>query len=411
MSMLEHECAQQALRRGWCPGAWRPMPSGDGWLLRIRVPLGRLSRVQSEGLAALMQTYGLGVIELTQRAHLQWRGVQPGQHAALLQGLRALGLLDDDARQEARRNVLVQPWWQPGDPTHTVALQLLRRLRQPDVPELPPKFGFAVDLGAQPCLRAASADVRLEALDDARVIVRPDGSLRGVAVSLEHAAEEAVALAAWFASQTRDAAGPSRMAAWLAQRDVPARWQANPAPGLSVQPTPTEPALWWARSGAGMAWVAAPFGRLSTAAWARLARLAPLRLTPWRAVLLEQHAVAPPDEEWITDPLDARLRVAACVGAPGCAQARGETLPIAQALAPYVPAGGWLHISGCSKGCAHPLPGPTVRVRRNGWDWIAHGRADAVADAELRDPAQLVELVQRAGASAVCQGGEEGPGV
>ncbi|MDM7457433.1 MAG: precorrin-3B synthase [Tepidimonas sp.] len=404
-SKLDAGQNREALRRGWCPGAWRPMPSGDGWILRIRVPMGRLSRRQAEGLAALMQAQRLDVIELTQRAHLQWRGVRPAQHTALLSGLRALGLLDRDAMQEARRNVLVQPCWQPGDATHRVARGLLKLLRQPDAPRLPAKFGFAVDLGKRPCLRAASADVRIEPLQDGWVLVRPDGSLHGVAVPLKRAAEEAMALAAWFAKHAHGPGAPRRMAAWMAQRRRPASEPLSPAP-INANSQALEP--WWATLPPGMAWVAAPFGRLSAAAWARLAQLAPLRLTPWRAVLLERHALAPPDEAWITDATDPRLRVAACVGAPGCVQASGGTLPLAGLLAAYLPNEGWLHVSGCAKGCAHPYPAPTVRVRPDGWDWIGWGRADAAADAHWGALAPLIDAVRRSAGRHVGHGQAEG---
>lgn len=392
MSTLDAGLNRAALRRGWCPGAWRPMPSGDGWILRIRVPLGRLSRRQAEGLAALMQAQRLDVIELTQRAHLQWRGVRPAQHAPLLSGLRSLGLLDEDAMQEARRNVLVQPCWQPGDATHRVAQELLQRLGQPDVPPLPAKFGFAVDLGQRPCLRAASADVRIESLQDGWALVRPDGNPHGMAVPLKRAAEEAMALAAWFAKCAQGPDAPRRMAVWMAQRLRPAN---DPSSAAAADAKPQAFQPWWATLPSGMAWVAVPFGRLSAAAWARLAQLAPLRLTPWRAVLLERHAQAPHDEAWIIDTSDPRLRVAACVGAPGCVQAAGPTLALAEALAAHLPQGGWLHVTGCAKGCAHPHPAPTVRVHSNGWDWIAWGRADAPADACFGEVAPLIDAVRR----------------
>ena len=33
---------------GWCPGALRPMMSGDGLVVRIRAPLGRLTSEQAK---------------------------------------------------------------------------------------------------------------------------------------------------------------------------------------------------------------------------------------------------------------------------------------------------------------------------------------------------------------------------
>ncbi|PAT32289.1 hypothetical protein CK626_06330, partial [Vandammella animalimorsus] len=60
-----------AVVRGWCPGAWQPMASGDGLVLRVRPPLGRLSARQGLRLARLAQSHGAGVIELSRRANLQ----------------------------------------------------------------------------------------------------------------------------------------------------------------------------------------------------------------------------------------------------------------------------------------------------------------------------------------------------
>ena len=132
--------------KGWCPGAHRPMMSGDGLVVRVRPRLARLDRAQALGLAALAQRFGSGVIDLTSRANLQIRGVTEADHEALLQELARLDLLDADASLERRRNVLVTPFWQPGDLTERLTRALLGAL--PALPELPAKVGFAVDTGA-----------------------------------------------------------------------------------------------------------------------------------------------------------------------------------------------------------------------------------------------------------------------
>ena len=49
-----------AIRRGWCPGALRPMPTGDGLLVRVRVPEYRLSSQSAEALAEAAETCGNG---------------------------------------------------------------------------------------------------------------------------------------------------------------------------------------------------------------------------------------------------------------------------------------------------------------------------------------------------------------
>ncbi len=47
---------------GWCPGALRPMMSGDGLVVRLRPPLGRLSQQQACAVAELSQRFGNGVL-------------------------------------------------------------------------------------------------------------------------------------------------------------------------------------------------------------------------------------------------------------------------------------------------------------------------------------------------------------
>ncbi|KJZ32252.1 precorrin-3B synthase, partial [Paracoccus sp. S4493] len=96
--------------RGWCPGALQPMESGDGWVVRIRPPGGRLDAAQAQAIADAAQTHGNGVIELTGRANLQLRGVTPATHAPLIAALRPHGLIDPDIATETRRNILVTPF-------------------------------------------------------------------------------------------------------------------------------------------------------------------------------------------------------------------------------------------------------------------------------------------------------------
>src|SRR5689334_21370364 len=99
--------------KGWCPGALRPMESGDGLVVRVRPFGGRLEAAQTAGLAELAGRYGNGLIDVTSRANLQIRGVDEQGHLPLLEGLAELRLLDPDADIEARRNILVTPFWNP----------------------------------------------------------------------------------------------------------------------------------------------------------------------------------------------------------------------------------------------------------------------------------------------------------
>ncbi len=103
--------------KGWCPGALRPMLSGDGLVVRLRPYGGRLDAKQAAGIADLAARYGNGLIDLTSRANLQIRGVSECGHPELLDALAQLGLLDPDPETESRRNILVTPFWSAGDDT------------------------------------------------------------------------------------------------------------------------------------------------------------------------------------------------------------------------------------------------------------------------------------------------------
>ena len=114
--------------KGWCPGALRPMLSGDGYVVRVRPRLAELSAAQALGLCAAAEEYGAGLIDLTNRANLQVRGVQPAALTDLLAALTDLGLVDADVATETRRNILTAPTWAEGGDTHRLTGELLARL-------------------------------------------------------------------------------------------------------------------------------------------------------------------------------------------------------------------------------------------------------------------------------------------
>ena len=139
--------------KGWCPGALRPMQSGDGLVVRVRPFGGRLEAKQVAGLAELAGQCGNGLIDVTSRANLQIRGVSEASHRPLLDGLARLALLDPDPATEARRNILVTPFWSTGDETQALAAELEEALADSAL-ELPTKFGFAIDDGKSRVLAA-----------------------------------------------------------------------------------------------------------------------------------------------------------------------------------------------------------------------------------------------------------------
>ena len=352
--------------KGWCPGALRPMLSGDGWLVRVRPRAGLLTRAQAAGVALLATRHGNAVIDLTRRANLQLRGVTPDAYPALIDGLRALGLLDTDVLAEARRNLVVTPFWSAGDGTLELAAALAAALSASDAPNLPGKFGFALDCGASAVLRSTAADIRIER-GPLGLIVRADGHAAGAQVAAHDAVAAAMELARCLAAN-----------GGVAQR-LPARFEL--AQGLPVSAAP-------ARVGpVASGWLAGvEFGQLRADTLTELASLGRLRITPWRMLLIEGVSAAPKVAGLIADANDPLLRVVACVGAPSCSQGAAATRPLARALAAHIAPGERLHVSGCAKGCACTRDTLTVVATPAGFDLIRHGRADSTPDIRALPP-------------------------
>lgn len=351
--------------KGYCPGALRPMQSGDGLVVRIRPFGGRLQRAQADGIATLSAAHGNGMIDLSSRANIQLRGVSEHSYGPLMEGLGHMALLDETAKAEARRNILVTPFWQTGDETEHLSAKLTAALTHENAPDIPKKFGFAVDTGTEPVLQTASADIRLERDAGGSLILAADGLDVAKPVTVDTIIPEAMALAGWFMA-TRGT--HNRMAALIA--GTPAR-----PTGFFVprQPQHYAPAPGYTPFGA---MVGLAFGQLTVATLSALAKQGGLRMTPWRMLLVEGARELPEIEGLITDPEDPLLRVIACTGAPGCAQGFAETRPVARALAPRLGRSQMLHVSGCAKGCAHPGAAElTVTATQTGFDLIKGGRA------------------------------------
>jgi precorrin-3B synthase len=366
--------------KGWCPGALRPMQSGDGLVVRIRPPLGRLTPSQALAIASTAMTHGNGIIDLSARANLQLRGVTAASHAPLIDDLQAQGLIDPDIETESLRNLIVTPF---GD-GETLALATSLTAALARMSRLPSKFGFAIDTGPRPVLVGASADIRAERDPDGRLILRPDGHPFGRPVT--DLATDAIGLANWFVAHGGITDGRGRMAALIARGAIPDGCTIAPAAPLPL-PRPglhPEGAL-----------LALAFGQMQAQTLAALAALGhEIRPTPWRMLFLVGAASLPAIPGLITDPADPILRVAACTGAPGCPQALGETRQLARSLAPHLPQGQSLHVSGCAKGCAHPGPADlTLTATPQGHDLIRNGTAaDAPSLTGLSPEAALDQL-------------------
>lgn len=369
--------------KGWCPGALRPMASGDGLIVRVRPPGGRLSPAQADAIARAALAHGNGIIDLSARANLQLRGVTEASHGPLIADLRAHGLIDPDIETEQLRNLIVTPFRPASSDSDALTAALTAALAQ--MPRLPGKFGFALDCGPRPVLSGAAADIRVERAVDGRLILRPDGHALGRVVN--DLARDAVSLAQWFVAMGGVTDGRGRMAALIGRGVVPPGCNTPPAAPLP----PPAPGL----HPEGVL-VALAFGQMQAETLIGLAALGhEIRPTPWRMLFLAGATQIPALAGLVTDPADPLLRVTACTGAPGCPQALGETRPLARSLAALVPARSVLHVSGCAKGCAHPGPADlTLIASPQGFGLVRGGTASDTPMQSGLLPADLPDLLK-----------------
>lgn len=350
--------------KGWCPGAHKPMMSGDGLIVRIRPIMAHLDAAQILGLCNLANNLGNGTLELTSRANLQVRGVSEAGHDLLLQALAGIGLLDVDPAIETKRNVIVAPQWTQGDLTDRLGRVLLDALAS--FPQLPGKMGFAIDTGSQAQLQDASADFRFELSDNGALLLRADGAKAGRHVSEDTAFEALCALVDWFVETDGPNAG--RMKRHLGMTALPPGW-------TDIAPRGQKNTM--AIGAHGTSWtLGAAFGQIEADALADVmsrSGATALRVTHNRCFTL-LNAMAFETDKFVTRSDDPALTVNACPGAPACQHASVSTRNLARQLTKALPSGTSLHVSGCEKGCACPRPSDVTLVGRDGaFDLVRQG--------------------------------------
>jgi precorrin-3B synthase len=383
--------------RGWCPGALRPMETGDGLIVRLRLTGGIVGVSLARRIARWSSEWGNGQIDLSSRSNLQLRGLADQHLPKLYEALAEAGLLDGSPASEATRNVISSPLAGLGPAAvldvRPIAKSLEQRLATDvSLHILPGKFGFTVDDGGPLGLAAVPTDVQFVACRTA------DGPIFKV----------------YLAGAPQDCIGPcspdavSDVATELAQiflrlrkptirrmRDLVAALGAKVIAreaGLahSTEPHPARAAVAsdflgaHALGTACFVGVGLPFGRIEARELAGLASSADgmgaqdLRLTPWRAILVPVPSVEAAHtlsatlspHSFILDPQDSRRRIAACPGAPSCIRAttpvRDDAVSIATTIIGASGSDIVIHISGCEKGCARPQAAAVTLTGRNG---------------------------------------------
>ena len=350
------------------------MPTGDGLLARLRVAGGRLTPTELAAIAGLADQHGNGQVEITARGNLQVRGLTAATTPGFAAAVRALVDIEDGLVVETPPLAGEDPG-EIADPRALAAA--IARLAAPLADQLGPKVTVVVDGLGQVRRTALKADIRLTALASDRW---------------------ALAIADQMQAELSETAVPAAVAAILqdlAGRGPLARGADLVAPQRVSYPASVPPIGRLALRAGSATGIALPFGASDAAQLIALAELAErqgisqFRLAPHHALLAmaapEDFAVEAAALGLITDPADPRLRISACVGSAGCASGHFPARALAEKLAPSLPDGTQLHVSGCAKGCAHPRRAALTLVgRTDGYGLVIAGTAGDTPHAVLR---------------------------
>ena len=399
-----------ARRRGWCPGVRRPMETGDGLLVRIHPPGGRITAGQARLIAQAAREHGNGLLDITARGNLQIRGVSDGTYPALLMRLTEEGLVEAEGEGPSRLTV-VSPLagLDPRERFDALALAQAIESKAQAVEGLPPKFFVAVDAGGSLPLDEVGADLHMAATGEdasapvALALATPGGLAWIGATSVREAPQASCSIISCFAAMRRAGRTEARRLRDL-ETDL-VQELAGMAVLAPIASPPERPAA--SRAGAiglgaeSAALLALPFGRCSAeqldlaAGWSERFGTGEIRLSFTRGILLpglSADGIAFVLDEavrsgFITDANDPRLSVIACPGRPACAgaltPAPDDALQFAGTATGLTASGATLHVSGCLKGCAHPGQADLTLVGRS------DGSYDVVLGGSARDAASL----------------------
>jgi precorrin-3B synthase len=363
------------------------MQTGDGLLARL-IPSG--ATVGLESLSALCraaQRYGNGVIEITSRGSIQIRGLSAATAPVFAAEVNPLGIDCGDAIP-----VLTHPLSGLEAGEKLDVAELADGLREALVgistlPRLSAKVSVIVDGAGALHLDDVSADVRLRGdgpgLFDVSLGGNAAGATRLGAVTANDAIRCVVRLLELLSLHSPaarmkamvDANGMASIAG--AVSDLLVARHPSP-PRAPAQPIEVH-ALHDGRVALG---VGMPFGHSNARALSELMDVAihhgvsGVRTAPGHVLLLVGLPHASADGlaaqalslGFITGARDPRRQVVACPGAPVCASGQIPARSLASTVAQAAGAAGGLtggaviHVSGCSKCCAHPSPSAVTVV-------------------------------------------------
>ncbi|WP_099267821.1 precorrin-3B synthase [Pseudomonas sp. ICMP 561] len=382
-----------SLRPSACPGLLRIVPALDGGICRIKLAGGSLNAAQANAVAQAAHAYAHGVIEATNRANLQIRGIGE-QQAQLIDTLLGAGLGPNNPDSDDVRNLMLSPV--AGlDPqmlldVRPLAAQILAALESnPRFHDLSPKFALSLDGGEGMVMLEHPHDLWLSAFNvDGDIMLGfglagcPAQSSPLAAVPVASGLELVLAVLELFL----DLARPEQVRMRHLLEEVSAQQLLEQLQlRLSVELRADQKVTTWRRPAispnqhlgiypqrqTGLVAVggAVPLGRIDPAMLNAVAQLATgfgdgsLRLTPWQSVLLPnipsgqgaQVLSALQDAGLLCSADQPLAQIIACTGSTDCAKGLADTKADARLLAGQLQRSGVsrpVHLSACKRSCA-----------------------------------------------------------
>ncbi|MDR6103702.1 precorrin-3B synthase [Agrobacterium larrymoorei] len=399
-------------RRGVCPALSAPMQTGDGLLSRVAFTA-PLSPSDLDRLGDLARRHGNGLLDVTARGSLQFRGLTAESAVELEHDVLALQL-------PLRQGLAVEGSPLAGIDDSEVAnpgpiLELISHKATAlglDA-KLAAKMSVIVDGDGRAPMGGLLADIRLKAAQrdgDVLWLLMLGGTeekaLLVGALRTEDAADCVIDLLIHLAERGPDARGRDldRAAAHniCSDRFLPISSDVRAPPrDIGTLSQTDERRLWSLNDHLHAAVIAPAFGQITSEALSALCQIAgdlgvrSIRPGPLHGLyaLGDRNACAAlldyaQKAGLIVSDNDPRTAIAVCAGAPSCASAY---TPV-QALAAFaakecgtmLDGSFTLHLSGCGKGCAHPAPALLAfSGTSEGFAFGYQAKVSALPDAQL----------------------------
>ncbi|ATU93589.1 precorrin-3B synthase [Phyllobacterium zundukense] len=397
-------------RRSACPGLFRMARALDGSICRVKLTFGDLSADQARSVADTARCFGNGVIEITNRANLQIRGVRPDTENPLIAMLLEAGLGPLTDKGDDVRNVMISPI--AGLHTNKIdarplAARVLSALQtNATYQNLSPKFSILIDGGESLAMVDHPHDLWLSPIDPDCRVPRYAFGVAGIpptrtgdqpalgSISAEQAFDLVTNILDLFIDWNRLHPAASRLRHMVAETGTDMLVE-QIEHRLGCTARCKELATWRraiprqnghlgvVRQGGdgtdSLVGAMPPLGRLDPDLLQSLAVIADrysngqLRMTPWQSVLLPEVSIDDARSALIgleslgfsaslQEPLATMI---SCSGAAGCGSALAATQSDGLKLAALLrdkTAIPQVHMSGCSKSCASPSAKPVTLV-------------------------------------------------